>query len=288
MNQVLREKREWDSCLAEAGIRSVFLSREFSKLCFFDPVLFVYRRGIKVAAFVYSQDKDTARGLRYGGVIANCSDSSFCLEAASSVTDHLRAQGVRKCEIRNHPFLNTVRVGKLVKEEPFVFIDLTRPNKELVAAITKQHRRCIRRAEESGLDVMYSDDKKYLKFFYEFYKARQKQMGIQPKGYMFFDQMFKSLKDHFIIGVVREANKVLAVSILLKDSGSVFMTYGGMSDEGYERYAKHLMIFDMILKFKSKCFSRLVLGTGSNGKDSIYNFKRGFTDKESSVCTYGI
>jgi lipid II:glycine glycyltransferase (peptidoglycan interpeptide bridge formation enzyme) len=190
--------------------------------------------------------------------------------------------------MRNHPFLSTIKVGKLIKEEPFVFIDLTRPQEELAAAITRQHRRCIRKAQQSGLSVMYSDKVKYLKVFYEFYRMRQQQKGVGPKDFMFFDQMFRLLRGHLTFSIAQEAKKILAVSLLLKDSGDVFMTYGGMSDEGYERYAKHLMIYDMMSKFKSKRFSRLVLGTGNNGKDSIYDFKKGFTDRECSVCTYGI
>ena len=248
----------------------------------------MYRHGDRAAAFVFSQTKNAASGLHYGGVVTNCQDKVFCQDVSFTLIKYLHAQGVVSCHVRNHPFLSTIKVGKLIKEEPFVFIDLTRPREELITAITKQHRRCIRRAEESGLGVMYSDDEKYLKVFYEFYKVRQKQMGIPPKGYVFFDQMFRVLRDYLIISVVRKANKLLAVSLLLKDSDNVFMTYGGMSDEGYERYAKHLMISDMMLKFKSKSFSRLVLGTGNNGKDSIYNFKKGFTDREYSICTYGI
>lgn len=288
MYQVLQEKNKWDSCIAETGISTVFCSRNFSKLYFPDPKLFVYQKGAGTAVFVFSHDKDTVKGLHYGGVITNCLDEAFCSDVACSLIKYLRTQGVVTYQIRNHPFLNTIKVGKLIKEEPFVFIDLTRPQEELVSAITRQHRRCIHRAQEKGLGCMYSDDVKYLKIFYEYYKARQEQMDIHPHGYIFFDRMFRLLRDHLVIAVVRQSNKILAVSLLLQDSGNVFMTYGGMADEGYERYAKHLMIFDMMLKFKSKCFSRLVLGTGSNGKDSVYHFKKGFTDSEYSVCTYGI
>ena len=288
MYQVIQEKNKWDSCIEETGISTVFCSRAFSKLYCPDSKLFVYREGPGTAAFVFSQAKDTVSGLHYGGVLTNCPDEAFCSDVACSLIKYLHSQGVLRYQIRNHPFLNTIKVGELIKEEPFVFIDLTRSQEELVAAISRKHRRCIRRAQESGLEVVYSDDVKYLKIFYEYYKVRQEQMGTHPHDYIFFDQMFRLLRDHLIIGVVRESNKVLAASVLLQDSGHIFMTYGGMSDEGYERHAKHLMIFDMMLKFKSKCFSRLVLGTGSNGKDSIYHFKKGFTDREYSIGTYGI
>lgn len=286
--QVFQHKDKWDFCISGTGISTVFCSRNFSKIYCTAPKLFVYRQGHRAAAFVFSQAKNTVSGLHYGGVVTNCQDKSFCQDVSSTLIKYLHAQGMVSCQVRNHPFLSTIKIGELIKEEPFVFIDLTRPGKEIEAGITKQHRRSIRRAQEGGLDAMYSDDVKYLKIFYEYYRTRQEQIGIQPKSYMFFGRMFRLLRDHLMMGVVRKAEKVLAVSLLLKDSGNVFMTYGGMSDEGYECYAKHLMIFDMMLKFKSKCFSRLVLGTGNNGKDPIYNFKRGFTDRESSVCTYGI
>ena len=288
MCQVLQEKNKWDSWLAETGISTVFCSRNFSKLYCPKAKLFVFRKGPSAAAFVFSQQKDTVSGLHYGGVITNCLEGPFCSDVAGALTKYLHAQGVVSYQIRNHPFLNTIKVGALIKEEPFVFIDLTRSQEELVAAITRQHRRCIQKAEKSGLGVMYCDDVKYLKVFYEYYKARQEQMDIHPRGFIFFNRMFRLLRDHLIIGVVRESDKVLAVSLLLQDSGHVFMTYGGMSDQGYECYAKHFMIFDMMLKFKSKGVSRLVLGTGNNGKDSIYNFKKGFTDREYSIATYGI
>jgi|GEM_PF-4797392 len=286
--QVCIKPNEWDSCLAGTGISTVFCSRDFSALYCPAPQLFVYRKGPHAAAFVFNRAQDTVSGLHYGGVITNCLDGDFCSGAAGALTEYLRGQGVSRYQIRNHPFLNTVKVGELLKEEPFVFIGLARPEEELVSAITKQHRRCIRRAQESGLDVIYTGDARYLKAFYGLYKTHQEQKGLQPKDHAFFDRMAGVLKDRLVMAVVRDADKVLAVSLLLQDAGDVFMTYGGMSEEGYGRYAKHLMISDMIAQFKSKGFSRLVLGTGNNGKDPVYDFKKGFTDKECSVRTYGV
>ncbi|MBF0504779.1 MAG: GNAT family N-acetyltransferase [Candidatus Omnitrophica bacterium] len=275
--------------MSETGISTVFCSWDFSNLYFSDPKLFAYRDSLGAAAFVFSRTDDTLRGLHYGGVVTNCPDQAFCADVVAQLTEYFQTEGVRSYQMRNHPFLSTIKVGTLIKEEPFVFIDLTRPSKELDAALSKQHRRCIRKADESGLKVVYSDDgRKYLNIFYDYYQARQEQMDVQPHAYAFFEQMFKSLRDHLIIGVVRQADQIFAVSLLLQDLDHVFMTYGGMSDEGYERYAKHLMVSDMMLRFKSIGFTKLVLGTGNNGKDSIFDFKRGFVNREHSVLTYGV
>jgi hypothetical protein len=47
------------------------------------------------------------------------------------------------------------------------------------------------------------------------------------------------------------------------------------------------MIYNLMLKFKERGYTRLILGTGNDGKDSIYKFKKGFTKGENHIYTYG-
>lgn len=288
MYQIIQDRNQWDACWADSGLDTVFCTWNFSKLFLPRSSLFVCREKFKLALVIISQFGQAVTSLHYGGILTNSQDKPFCREVVKSLRGYLSSLGIKNCYLRSHPFLDTIEIGQLVKEDPLIFIDLTRPENELVSAITKQHLRCAFRAKEKGLEVTLTDRLEYLEVFYEFYKACQIKSGNQYREYVFFQRMLVLLKKNLIFSVVRDDKKLVAVSILLKDLGHVYMTYGGMSDDGYKNCAKHLMIFELIRRFKINGFSKLILGTGCDGKDSIYRFKRGFTDREHQVRTFKV
>ncbi len=286
MYQIIEDRNAWVRALRESGITSVFCHPEMAALFSPGAKLFLFREGAKAAVVVFSLKGANLSGLHYGGVVTNSPDKKFATAVVRALKFYCRSAGVVSCQLRVHPFLNTIKIGRRVGREALLFIDLCRPEKEIMAAVTKQHRRCIARARAGGMKVIYSHDRTYLQVFYKYYAGRLKEKGVVPKAAAFFENMFNAFGEHLLIAVVRDAAQILAVSLLLKDGDDVFMMYGGMCAQGYERYAKHLMIADMIRTFKGQDIARLVLGTGTDGRDQIYRFKRGFTDSAAWVFTY--
>ncbi|MCK5179255.1 MAG: GNAT family N-acetyltransferase [Candidatus Omnitrophica bacterium] len=159
---------------------------------------------------------------------------------------------------------------------------------ELRNKISRSHARCIQKAINQGLIFNEVNDLEYLKIFYKFYKNVMDKNEVVPHKFSYFIKMFSHLKNNLHLVCVKYRTTVIGVSIVLRSSANVLMLYGGMSEAGYERYAKHFMIDRLIFEYKEKGYKRLVLGTGHNGKDSIYRFKKGFTDQNSYIDTYSI
>jgi len=139
-----------------------------------------------------------------------------------------------------------------------------------------------------GLNFSESCDVEYLNIFYKFYSTMMKKNNVPCQKISYFASLFLYLKKNLKFICVKYRRELIAISIILISGRNIFMMYGGMNNTGYEKYAKYFMIYQLMLKYKKRGYSRLVLGTGVDGKnDSVYLFKKGFTDTESYIYTYG-
>ena len=253
-----------------------------------DVSLFTVKKNGALAFLPYYVQDDTLFSLRYGGMISNSKSKKFARFVSDRFLDHCRARKIRDIRIRNNPYINTIRVGEVIKKEPLVFIDLNRTGKDLYAQISEEHKRGLIKANGEHLVVGESKELKYLLLFYRFYGKLLSRKGKKPQGYVFFGKLYNHLKENINLVYVSYNDRVAAVSIILGSKPNVFMLYGAMSGDGYRKCAKHLMIYELMLRYKRRGYSRLVLGTGVDGEeDSIYRFKRGFGGQESYIYTYG-
>jgi len=227
-------------------------------------------------------------GLRYGGIVSNSDSKEFMQFVSDQFLDYCRGQKVERISIRNNPFEKTLPIGNIIKKEPLALIDLTQSLEELKKGFSKQHQKRLATAKSAQLTVFESRDIKYLILFYKFYKNLLERKGEHPTDIVFFEKLYFYLKKNLNLIYIKDSAQVIAVSIILESKPNVYMLYGGMNGLGYQKCAKYLMIYNLMKKYMKKGYTRLILGTGVDGKqDSIYQFKRGFTDQESYVYTYG-
>jgi len=239
------------------------------------------------AGMLYETSKETLYSLKYGGIITNSLDSEFIAAVKKKFKEHCMENGLKIFQIRSHPIHDTIALGKVIKKEPFAIIDLRRDESFIMKAITKSHIKSIRKADKEGLEYFETKDESYLEQFYELYKAQMQESGVRCESYTHFKDTFKHLGQDLKFACVNSDGRLIAVSIILDYNKELYLMYGGMSKEGYQKCAKHFMIYELIKEYKEKGYSHIILGTGNKGKDKIYEFKRGFTDKDSWVYTYG-
>lgn len=249
---------------------------------------FKFVDGENLSYFPHILEDGVLSGLRYGGIYTNCQHPVFLEKVKNEFEGYCRSNNVRKVCIRENPFVQTVKIGDIVRREPFVYINLTKTGEELRRGISRSHTKCIQNAVRQGLVFEEVKDLKYLKIFYKFYKDVLTPRGVDIRGFSYFTKIFLHLKKYAQLVCVRHKKMITAVSIILKFGPDVFMTHGGMREEGYRNYAKHFMIYNLIFTYKKKGCQRLILGAGHEGQDSIYNFKKGFShsDKEVFINTY--
>lgn len=248
---------------------------------------FKYKKNGHLAVFPHILRGNTAYSLRYGGVYTNCLNKRFADSVKKGLMAYCKRNGINYLRIRNNPFIDTIRIGKVIKKEPFVFVDLEKSESELKNEISKRHIKCIKKASSEQLSIKHSKRSVYLRIFYRMYKNILMKKGVAVPSFSHFNDMWKYLKKDMNIACVYDGQDIVAISLLLKDKNDIYMVYGGMNDIGYKKYAKHFMLYNLILEYKEAGYKRLVLGTGSQGIDSIYRFKQGFSkNSKHYICTY--
>lgn len=279
-------RKLWNGILKKIKLDDIFFSNNFGKF-HNNAKLFLYQKYNNIALFSFVIKKDIMLSFRYGGILTNSDKGDFVKETRSRFMKYCEAQNVKKAQIRNNPFIKTIKIGEIIKKEPFVYIALQKSERQLKEEISESHRKCIKKAMEEGLLFKETNALKYLRIFYGFYNTILIEKGITPQKFSYFAKMFFYLKDNLKLIYIKYKEEIIAVSIILESNNNVFMMYGGMNESGYKKYAKHFMIYKLIFEYKRKGYKRLILGTGNNGRDSIYQFKRGFTNKDHYIYTYG-
>ncbi len=276
----------WAKALQEVKTADLFYSQRFARVFPDSKLFFIKFKEEGFGIFPFLIQGGSLCSFRYGGILFNRKYSGSGVAVNKALKDFCKSRGLRCVVIRRHPFIPVFTQGQIIKKEPFVFIDLGRGIRMIKKGISHGHLACIKKSQQAGLRVHYSTNAAYFKLFFEFYKSLMlKKTGI-PADLHYFRRFYSCLKDDLTFAVVKEKDNVVAVSMMLKDKKNVFLAYGGMSNAGYERFAKHFMIYRLISDLKHEGFEKLILGTGHEPYDPIYRFKRGFVDKDNFILTY--
>ncbi|MGD0335605.1 MAG: GNAT family N-acetyltransferase [Candidatus Omnitrophota bacterium] len=238
------------------------------------------------AIFPYIRRRSLISSLRYGGIWTNSNNAVFITKARKYFLEYCRQNNIKKVQIRNNPFIKIIKIGHRAAREPFVYIDLWNSSSELKNAISDRHLKCIQRAMKENLTFKEALGLRYLKTFYRLYKETLEAKGVKAEKLSYFTRMLSYLKNSINFAYIEHEGEIIAISMILKSKDSAFMMYGGTSVIGYKKYAKHFMIYNLIFQYKKRGYRRLILGTGSQPGDSVYQFKRGFTDRDSYIDTY--
>jgi hypothetical protein len=281
----IKNKLSWDHALRRIKVSDIFYSNNFAKLMP-GAKLYIYEEGTDIALLPFFVQEKNLCSFRYGGMLSSQNNGEFIDNCRNDLRKYCAKANLKSIITRNHPFLSTVKIGEVVRKEPFVCIDLNKSAARLDKEISKKHLTCIKKAKNDNITFYESNNLKYLVVFYKMYTDLLLKKKVLPEKFSYFIKMFSHSKRNLSFACTKHEKEIIAVSIILKSKYNLFMMYGAMEKLGYQKYAKHLMIYNLISKYKKKNYKHLVLGTGSIDYDSIYKFKRGFTDKNDYIYTY--
>jgi hypothetical protein len=109
-----------------------------------------------------------------------------------------------------------------------------------------RHR--VRRAEKLGLVFRLADRESDLRQFYKFYNLMRHRNGLPPQPYVFFANMRRILtsKNFLELPVVEFEGKVVAASVLLKDSSTWHLEYSASDPRFLQQGANQFLIWKCI------------------------------------------
>lgn len=182
--------------------------------------------------------------------------------------------------VRFHPLENLQERhtfnGEAVSVGRQVIRDLKQP---ITKNMSKSLRKNYHVALENGVTVQFDSDGKRLNKFLELYYETMDRNQAESYYYFptsFFEQMFRSLKDHFLFTHVYFKGEMIASGLALYGRDYSYGFLGGTTEAGYRHNANACLEIETMKWMKEKGLSYYIMGGGYDGEDGIYNFKKQF------------
>ena len=203
----------------------------------------------------------------------------------------LKKQSICSVFIRLNTFLNynlsiLDEFGQVISKGETVWIDLKKSKQERFNEMRTNHKRVINKLKKLNLKFVLDNDLKKFNEFKNVYYETMKFVDAE-ESYFFNNKYFESMKNnlglfinHFYIALDEE---YLCGGLFSCVNGSIQYYLGGTSNSARKLSPSRLM-FESVANWGSENgFEILNLGGGLGGnKDSLFNFKAGFS-KERSI-----
>ncbi|MFB6088502.1 MAG: hypothetical protein ABEK36_01860 [Candidatus Aenigmatarchaeota archaeon] len=239
-------------------------------------------------------DLETAYG--YGGICTNSRDEKFISKALTQYRHKCISENIVAEFFRFHPFnvfpINHPDIFDFIsKDRPTIFIDLNQSYENIFKNFKSALRRNIRKANKNNL-VFKEMEKtgENIEAFRKLYYLTMKK-NRADKFYFFSDEYFRELlnKDYARLFGVYYGGHLTNAGIFLFSPPFIYYHLGA-SDPKYYTLNGNPLLFSEICRLFSFQYGILYLGGGnsSNPKDSLYQFKRKFSDKINYFYIGGI
>lgn len=233
----------------------------------------------------------------FGGPIG---DNDFTIEELDNLLEFtLNFLKEKKCVswfLRLHPILNSnwdSSIGKIVEHGPTLSSDLQKTEEEHWLETQNRHRRGIKKAIKSGVEIEISDfnQSNYLDFS-KIYSETMKHLGAAE--FYFFDESYflelaKNLSDRLILITAYFEGLAIASSIYshCKESGIMQYHLGGTLNDYRHLQPAKLITHNARQWGRDNNYKLLHLGGGVGARlDSLYDYKKGFSSNEHLFKTH--
>lgn len=207
-----------------------------------------------------------------------------------------REQGVVSVFCRLHPLLHSptdalARVGQLRHHGQTVYIDTETSRDDLWTQLRSNHRRDLKKLGKQGFYTSHNDWEHYEDFIAIYYATMERLDA--DEGYFFDRRYFTSLKARLgsrlhLWCVHNEADEVVAAGLFTSAEQIIEYHLGGTKPD-YLRQAPSKLLFHQVSLWAHTEKIRFVhLGGGLGGReDSLFHFKKGFSDHLADFATFG-
>lgn len=232
----------------------------------------------------------------YPGILFNEAASAtpeFLNLAWKQLKSTFSAKNICSAFFRLHPILNH-SIQELLPSQDYqiqgetVSIDLTLSQTEMWHQTRSEHRTHINRCKRSGFTAKIVDYHDYLHHFISIY--HQTMDRVEAKKDFYFNHGYflglSKLKSQIHMCIVEFENQVACAGIFTECCGIVQYHLGG-TNNSFLKQAPSKLMFDYVRNWaKERGDKVLHLGGGLGAaKDSLYNFKAGFSKQRQKFLT---
>lgn len=218
----------------------------------------------------------------YGGprIIETSNAQMLMKEYQKAFKDYCMKERIVSEFIRFHPLENNgLREffdGEVDYVGPQIIRDLKQPiNTNMSKRMMKQYRSNIRK----GMTILIDDTGQYQEEFIEMYYSTMNMNKAEDYYYFqpdFFENMHRTLKNHYIYIYICLENKIIAGGLILYGDTYGYGFLVGTRPEYYESSPNINIEIEGMKWLKEKGLSYYLMGGGHKGEDGIYQFKKKF------------
>lgn len=146
----------------------------------------------------------------------------------------------------------------------------------------------IRKSYRNGLNNTISTDVFDLKTFYELYLQTAERHKFSPHPLKYFEELIKNFKENVVFCTVANQGKILAMSINIKISNTMYYLYGVSSNEQKNMFACYNLHWSMISYAKENEFEYYNFGGVFSNDDDVENKDYGLLIFKSRFCYNGL
>jgi hypothetical protein len=247
---------------------------------------------------------DVATPYGFGGPLVSHPDAPDASRLLLEFDAHYRAwcrhQGVATEFVCLHPLLGNHRqieaaaTTTIAAAKQVVVIDLTAPDADLWAGISRGTRSSIQRARRSGIEVQQvAPDAAALAEFQRLYIETMHRRRAQPRWFFpesYFPACVSHLgAEHTALFFARRDGELAAAYLLLFDHQSAYYHFGGADVRWLQLRPNNLLMYETIRWAKARGLESYHLGGGvtSDENDSLLRFKSSFGGSQATLYTYG-
>ncbi len=204
------------------------------------------------------------------------------------VTDYLRQHRVVSALSRMHPLLPEQAAllsgfGIVAPVGWTLSLDLSLPEDEQIATYRRNHRQDIRRLREMGV-TCEEVGPEHLREFVDIYYENMNRVGASSAYYFSFDyfrRLYLDMPGVTHLFVCQHSGEAIAAGIFTI-CHDICQWYLSGSRSRFDGPPPTKLMFDDARRWARACGARILhLGGGVGGsRDSLYHFKRGFTQRE--------
>ena len=158
-------------------------------------------------------------------------------------------------------------------------------NNPILDRFSPSHRRAIRKAESSGLEVEFATSLEALRHFYALLCLTRRRHGAPPQPWPFFAALHRHLlaSARGVIVLARHQGRPIAGAVYLHSGPLVHYKYGA-SDESYQQLRANNLVMSRAIQWHAeRGFASLDFGRTSLTNDGLRRFKLGWGTQESRL-----
>lgn len=228
----------------------------------------------------------------YGGpnIVAATDADRLVNEFQEAFSKHCKEQRIISEFIRFHLLKNKELVNGFYGEAVFSGMNIVKDLRHPVLQdCSKSVKRCIKKAEQQGLEVIYDTSGELLNDFLTVYYDTMDRNSAE--NYYYFDEAFfkrlnHEMKGHYVYVHVLLENQVIASGLTFFGTTYSYGFLGGTLRDYLSYNPATVLEVKSMEWLKEKLIDYYILGGGYESNDGIYRFKRSFAKTTGDVPFY--